>query len=59
MQNMNTPNCRIEGVHCTVETCMYHAKDNSCCAKSIQVGNENANRQAETLCSTYQHRATM
>lgn len=42
--------CRVG---CDVTSCIYHSKDNCCCAESINVGSPNAVRKGETYCETF------
>jgi len=50
---------KLDGVVCSVSSCMYHTKDNACTARHIQVGTEEAHRQAETLCATYHNKGSL
>jgi hypothetical protein len=46
----------LDGVVCSVDTCMYHTKGNRCAAGSIAVRMEkdNPSKKDETLCSTFE-----
>jgi len=46
----------LGGVACSVTTCSYHGKGNTCQAAAIKVGTEYAADKSETFCTTYQHR---
>ena len=43
----------ITSVGCCVSTCSYNTSDKHCSAQRIDVANENAERKAETFCSTF------
>ncbi len=43
----------LHGVGCQVSGCKYHTMENHCTANSICVQNENAQKKAETFCSTF------
>ena len=45
--------CAITSVGCCVSTCGYNTPDKHCSAQRIDVANENAERKAETFCSTF------
>lgn len=44
---------KINGIVCNVETCVYHAKDNSCHAGTIKVGGCTACDCDQTCCDTF------
>ena len=57
---MNEKTCgekTVRNVGCTVKDCVYHTKSDVCTAQRITVSNENAQRKAETFCSTFENRA--
>ena len=43
----------LHGVGCCVSGCKYHTAENRCTATGITVQNENAQKKAETFCSTF------
>jgi len=49
----------LQGVGCGVTGCKYHTKSGRCCAEHIMVQNDNAQRKAETFCSTFEPGHTM
>ena len=51
-------NCScVQNVGCSVKDCKYHSESNMCCATAIKVSNENAQRKADTFCSTFENKA--
>lgn len=52
MNNLNS-NSPINGVHCVVNACVYHTKDNECLAGKITVGGHSADSKNETDCETF------
>jgi hypothetical protein len=53
---MNSENKKaLDGVVCSVDTCVYHTKGNRCVADSIAVRMEKENQKSndETLCETF------
>lgn len=43
----------INRVDCNVSNCVYNEKGRSCAADHIKVANEQAEKKAETFCSTF------
>ena len=42
----------LDGVSCSVTSCVYHCHGDNCDAKRIKVASENAEMKMETFCST-------
>ena len=53
MEKGKTKNTQLPGVGCKVCNCVYHTAENACVAGHISVQNENAQKKAETFCSTF------
>ena len=49
----------VQNVGCSVKDCKYHTENNICCAKSIKVSNESAQRKADTFCSTFENKQSL
>ena len=43
-----------KGIHCEVPSCIYHKDGGKCLAGKIKVGNPEATRNVETLCTTFE-----
>ncbi len=56
MNNPNAKNDVLDGVVCSVESCVYHTKGDRCTAETIAVRmeKENPTKKDETLCSTFE-----
>lgn len=52
MNKNDNPEC-LDGVTCAVDHCKYHSEGNRCTAKHIDVKDNNAVTQEETLCGTF------
>ena len=52
-------NDKLNGVACSVATCEYHGRNNTCHASNIKVGTEYAMDRSETFCSTYQYKPSV
>ena len=44
----------IDGVGCSVKTCVHHHSGNTCTASHIDVSNENSNSAVDTFCRTFE-----
>ncbi len=53
---MNNFEKKIEGIICRVETCEYHAENDTCHAGNICVGGCTACDCGETCCNTFKAR---
>ena len=52
----NKKGCKISGIKCDVENCVYHTKDNCCDAGCINVQSHNATDVSETMCATFEYK---
>ena len=43
----------IKGIVCDVKNCVYHDKENCCCAGQIAVGPSHAESSSDTVCATF------
>ena len=43
----------LDGVRCSVVSCIYNNKGDNCEAKKIKVASENAEMKMDTFCSTF------
>lgn len=44
----------ISGVGCNVTHCKYHSTDDKCHAQHINIRNDQAMRESETFCGTFE-----
>lgn len=59
MPNNNSSERTIEGIHCDVSNCRYHAQGHTCTAKEITVGPQYANNSTDTVCATFKPEQSM
>lgn len=52
-------NNSVENVGCNVKECKYHSSLDMCTARHIKVSNENAQRKADTFCSTFENKGIL
>ncbi len=59
MMNEDCKECNIiNGIKCSVETCVYHSKEDGCHAGHITVGgDQRACESSETACKTFRIKA--
>ncbi len=51
--NKQTNRDCLDGVRCSVTSCIYNCHGNNCEAKNIKVASENAEMKMDTFCSTF------
>ena len=53
VNNINNPPKHINGVVCSVKSCMYHDSEGYCMANTINIGPGYAESCTDTVCATF------